>query len=742
MFATTFTDSRGPKSPHYRHLGLVARGALLVSGLVTATAAPVQAQQASGGPAMLEEIIVTAAKREQTLLEVPSSITVLSGEQLDQRGIESFDAYARGIPGVSFQSTGPGQTKLALRGIPNLGVGATVAMYVDETPLTSDDIRTSTSDPGVFDVERIEVLRGPQGTLYGASALAGAIRIITRKPDLHEFSGRSNVVVSQIESGGTNYGADGMVNLPIADVFALRLSGSYRSHGGFVDRIGVPAVADRLNLSPAQRRDYLAGEKDANSGESYSMRAVGLLQLGENFTVTPSVFVSRHRYDSLSAVDSSFGGEPVSTVVIDQPIRDGDVQYAVTAEYDLGFGSITSATTYVDREYRSVSDFSRAVGMLQPFIGASDVDIFTQELRLASSGKNRFDYIVGLFYWDFQERGAADLTSGSTILYRKSAGRDNSERAVFGELTFNATEQWHITAGLRAYDGKRQLFDGNQGLINGGRSTLDKAQAEYDGVNPKLTVSYELDDDVTLYGTAARGYRAGGANISVPPVCAADLAAIGLSASPKGFDPDKLWNYEVGAKSVWREARLTANVAAYHIDWSGIQVRQPLACGFSFLTNGASASSDGFELELVSRPLDGLTVELGVGYADTELDRTANIAGSLSGSAIPGVPDWTGNAALTYERQLLAAWSGIFSANYQYGAAYRSDLLAPNPVNLRSKVDNLNLRADFSPGQWRVGVFADNVLNKVFVNGAAGSGVVEWLVNQPRTIGLRMSVDF
>jgi outer membrane receptor protein involved in Fe transport len=728
MFATKFSGSRS---------------VLLVGGLIAATAAPVRAQQASDSPAMLEEIIVTAAKREQSLIEVPASITVLSGEQLDRRGIESFDAYARGIPGISFQTTGPGQTKLALRGIPNLGVGATVAMYVDETPLTSDDIRTSTSDPGVFDVERIEVLRGPQGTLYGASALAGAIRVITRKPDLREFSGRSNVVISQIESGGTNYGADGMINLPLADdIFALRLSGSYRRHGGFVDRIGVPAVADGLGLTGEQRREYLAGEKDADSGESYSMRAVGLLKIGDNFTLTPSVFATRHRYDSLSAVDSSYGGEPVSTVVMNQPTRDGDMQYGITAEYDLGFGSLTSATTYVDREYRSVTDFSRAVGMVQPFIGASDVEIFTQEVRLASAGKNRFDYIVGVFYWDFQERGAADLTSGSTILYRKSAGRDNSEKAVFGELTFNASEQWHITAGIRAYDGERELFDANQGLINGNRSTRDTAHAEYDGVNPKLTVSYELNDDLTLYGTAARGYRAGGANISVPSTCAADLAAIGLSESPKGFNPDKLWNYELGAKSVWQDGRLTANVAAYHIDWSGIQVRQPLACGFSFLTNGASATSDGFELEFVSRPLDGLTLELGVGYADTELDRTPNIAGSLHGSAIPGVPDWTGNAGLTYERQLPGAWRGTFSTTYQYGAAYRSDLLAPNVVNERSKVNNLNLRADFSPGHWRIGVFADNVLNKVFINGAAGSGVVEWLVSQPRTVGLRMSMDF
>jgi len=728
MFATNFSGCRGK---------------LLIGGLLAATVAPVQAQQAGASPALLEEIIVTAAKREQSLIEVPASISVLSGEQIDQRGIESFDAYARGIPGISFQSTGPGQTKLALRGIPNLGVGATVAMYVDETPLTSDDIRTSTSDPGVFDVERIEVLRGPQGTLYGASALAGAIRVITRTPDLREFSGRSNLVVSQIESGGTNYGADGMINLPIAeDIFALRLSGSYRHQGGFVDRIGVPAVADALGLSAEQRREYLAGQKDADSGKSYSMRAVGLLKLGDSFTLTPSVFATRREYDSLSAVDSSYDGEPVSTVLIAQPTRDGDIQYGITAEYDLGFGSITSATTYVDREYRSVTDFSRALGMLQPFIGGSDVEIFTQELRLASAGENRFDYIVGLFYWDFTERGSADLTSGDTIFYRKSAGRDNSEKAVFGELTFNATEQWHITAGLRAYDGKRELFDGNQGLINGGRTTLDRAHAEYDGVNPKLTVSYEFDDELTFYGTAARGYRAGGANISVPSTCAADLAAIGLSESPQGFDPDKLWNYELGAKSVWQGGRLTANVAAYHIDWSGIQVRQPLACGFSFLTNGASATSDGFELELVTRPLAGLTFELGLGYADTKLDPTPNIAGSLHGSAIPGVPDWTGNAGVTYEQQLAGAWRGTFSANYQYGAAYRSDLLAPNVVNVRSKVNNLSLRGDFSPGRWRVGVFADNVLNKVFINGSAGSGVVEWLVSQPRTVGLRMSMDF
>lgn len=743
-------DCRPDRIRNARRMALASAAVGIAMGLVTGEAG---AQSASGGTEDADsvEIVVTAQKRAQSLQDVPASISALSGESLDRRGVEDFEDYARGVPGVAFNSDIPNEGKITMRGIPNLGgSGPTVAVYMNEIPVTGDDGRTGLSDVATYDLERIEVLRGPQGTLYGQSAMGGAIRLITKRPDLKNYSAEARAMLSQTAgSADWNYGAQGLVNVPIVeDNVGLRIAGFYRRNAGFIDRVPNQELLATGILTPQQRADVLRGAKDINRTETLSFRATGVVRLGENVEVTPFFMMTNTDWDNQQAINPLLGGRRQTDVPVDEPISNRDRVSGLTVDADLGGVRLVSATSYAWRKARGAFDVSADFNEIFPFRTASNSAIFAQEVRLQSDGDNRLDWIVGAFYRDFDEEGGANLTNPSkTELFVKEATRDQYEMAGFADATFDITDSLHLNAGVRVYRGRQKRFDFDRGVFVGGGTRTQVGDARYDGVNPKFSLAYDVNDDAMIYATAAKGYRAGGSNIPVPktPTCTAALGLLGLTTAPLGFNPDSLWNYEVGARTSWADGRLVVNGSAYVIKWSDIQLTQDLpGCGFGFGTNVGAATSSGAELEVTARPVRNLDLGLALGYADGELkDTLPGIPGSRSGARIPNVPKWTLGASAYYSIPINSALSIELGSNYQFTSSYRSSLLPLNASNRRDPVNTWNASAGVSGQSWEATLFVDNILDDRPVIGTnLRSGVNLHTITRPRTVGLRVRGNF
>jgi iron complex outermembrane receptor protein len=720
----------------------------------------------AGDQTKLEEVVVTAEKRPESVQEVPISLSVVTSEQLAERGVEGVEGYARGVPGLAFTTSAPGQTRFSLRGIPDIGgTGPTVSFYLDDAPITSDDNRTSSSDPPIFDVARIEVLRGPQGTLYGASSLGGTIRIISNQPNLKEYSGNLTATGSGIADGSHNYGGQAVLNAPIVtDTFAVRVSGFYRHEGGFVDRIPNPALLALTALSPTDRSAIAAGAKDIDSANISSGRVVALWQATEHLSISPSVFVFKNDYRNISQIDSGFKKRLVTSTATDEPRSDGDTDYSIVGRYDLGGAQVTSSTSYVDRDFTGKTDFT---GFLAQIFGNSPVttfnigstqNIFTEEARIASVGHRTVDWLGGVYYNRFLEHGRADLSSPGfsaaiglppglipgDVFFRKAAFSKRQELAFFGNGTWNVSERVALKLGLRQFSGKNDFRDDDIGFFNGGASSTS-GSANYDGVIPKIDASFKVTPSQMIYASVGKGYRAGGANFIVPQgVCGADLAALGLATTPTVFNPDSLWNYEVGAKTAWLEERLILNAAVYDIEWSKIQLKQDLKCGFSFQTNGGHATSKGFELEMTGRATSRFELTGGIGYADAHLtEASANIPGSVAGSRIPGAPDFTANVATTYRVPLTAGYIAHLSEIYRFSAAFADTLGPVTALNRRDKISTLDVVLGVEDKRWSFAVFANNVFNQIAITGENDTGnLVQWAVTRPRTVGARATITF
>jgi outer membrane receptor protein involved in Fe transport len=356
------------------------------------------------------------------------------------------------------------------------------------------------------------------------------------------------------------------------------------------------------------------------------------------------------------------------------------------------------------------------------------------------------NWLIGAFYRNFDEEGGADLTnSGGTALFVKEATRDQWEIAGFADATYDITSALHANVGVRIYKGRQRRFDFDRGLFVGGSRTT-AGDSRYDGINPRLSLSYDVNDDVMLYATAAKGYRAGGPNTPIPvPRCAADLATLGLTQGPAGFGPDSLWNYEVGARTSLANRRLTINGAAYVIKWRDIQLRQPLpTCGFDFGTNAGAATSTGVEVELTAHPAHNLELTASLGYADAQLDETLpGIPGSRAGARVPYVPKWTFGASASYTIPVTSSLSARLDSNYQFTSRYRTNLLAPSVRNRADPVNTWNASVTAVGRHWEAGVFVDNILDDRPVVGSNGSSaVIQYTVPRPRTIGLRVTGNF
>lgn len=720
--------------------------------------------QQSGTVAAEDNIIVTATRREQRIQDVPLSITAYQPRELVEKGITGYEELARETPGVILNKPTANFNNFTARGIATNGYGAglqaTVTIYIDELPISANG-NSTILDPNLFDVERIEFLRGPQGTLFGSGSLAGAMRIITNKPDLNEFDYSALVDFGLTGGDAFRQRYNGMINIPIVeDKAALRVVGFYKNEDGFVDNIGT-------------------GIENSNSLEGWGGRANLLIEPTQNLSIK---LLASH--EESSPADSGLTNPDLGTLVrnSDRPdlfIGNLDTLNA-TINYDFENARLTSSTTLTSYDGVFFVDLAGTFGQTLPFaldaIGYDD--IFVQELRLASTTNEKLDWIVGGFYFrkrrdvDFNYRSSPEflLARGITGLQDEYYQRrkDHSithELAGFGELTYHVSDKLWLTGGLRYGSTDAQGFaDGgftSNYLINAiygipgpltitNLSAADGIIAEDTGLSYKASVSYKPNPDITTYATVSTGFRQPIRNARAGLVSTLDPNDIII---PDGADSDKLTNYELGLKGSWLDGKLTANLAAYYIDWSNIQVQaNRVSDSIQFATNIGKAVSKGFEFEVGTKPFDGFYLGFNGAFVDakvTELSASeAGFSGAVEGARL-AAPKFQGSIYAKYNFNWNANTEGWVAANIQHIGSFPS--MFPNvpgspgtvqaTYGVTDSYENVNMSVGADFGDWTVTGYIENVLDddsvtyihpEAFLDGRFG-------VMRPRTFGIRFA---
>jgi outer membrane receptor protein involved in Fe transport len=734
---------------------VVVAGVLSGPIRVDTAAAADEERSRESGEAVLEEIVVTATRRATSIQAAPLSVTALTGAELRAIGARDIDDYFARVPGLNYVNDGWSH-KSAIRGVSS---GTSVeprplsALYLDDVPmmtLTGPPAlgQIGGPHPEVYDLARVEILRGPQGTLFGTSALGGAIRMITNAPDPDAWSASVEGDLSSTSHGGDNYQLSGVVNLPLVrGEAAVRAVGFVREEAGFID-------------------DTQRVIANVNSAETSGGRVVLLWRATPDLALTLSGHHQQRDTGGLSIADPDVGDYSQARYVAERNDETWEL-FNFSLDYDLQWAVLMSSTSYIDRQPAITIDetpFTELVlGLFNPSSNEFDDGIrdFVQELRLTSTASGRLSWLAGAYYqsedratyqnlrspgFDALSGGLAASFGYPDTLAHTEARATQRQRALYGELSLDVAPGWRVTVAGRWFDFREStstLFDG---LFFGG-PVSNSESLEQDGVTAKAGIVYRPSEHTLLFLNAAEGFRPGGTNAifteEIVDLCNADLAALGLTQPPITFGSDSLWSYELGIKTRWPDWRLTANGTVYHIDWDAMQTSKSLPnCGITFIENAGSAESDGLELEVVWRPSEPLELTLGAVYVDARLAADVpNVLGE-EGERIPTVPDWSLSAAADTQFALPAGM-GFARIDYQYMDASWSDFDQSIRVRLPSR-HLLSLRTGLRRGAWEVALFADNLLDERVVPYhfiVFGSGPRDSLM-QPRTVGVRAQLNF
>jgi iron complex outermembrane recepter protein len=665
----------------------------------------------------LEEVVVTAQKRSQTAQEVPMSISVLSAETIQIAGLTNFNQYAEMIPNLTFSySSGQGVTTsraIAIRGIQGAG---TTGFYIDDIPLLAG------VDPYSLDLSRVEVLRGPQGTLYGARSMGGTMRLITREPALGSTDVSTHAQLSTVENGGDGYQVDATASVGIGESVAMRISGFSLSHGGFVDR----RFPDSQDPSGFSSVDDVARQDMVGGSVSFLWKAT------DNFIVRPMFLYQKSERNGLPLGDI-YAGNKIQQRLFDIPEEANDewMLSGLSMTWQTPYGDIVSATSYFDRdvdELEECSDWTAAILGYSPAIAtaipvSSPQRQFVQELRFASEFSGDVQVVTGLYYSDGKQGFESNWivpgideanggAFGTDLAYLTDNPRYSREKAAFGELTYSFAEQWEGTIGVRYSDSWQRVTRASDGIFNGGASYFEM-ESDETSVTPKAVLAFKPSDSQTYYALASKGFRPGGPNSPLPG-CDADLAALGLTAEQaSSFKSDSLWNYELGAKLENSDGRLSVRGALFYIDWNDTiqEVRLP-TCGFTFRGNVGSARSQGGELEIVAAPIDGLTMTAGIGYTDAEITGSAPGVAAQPGDPVQQVAPWTGTASGQYEFPLTTGLNALIRADISYtDRSFSASVDQFNP-RVREAYELANLRLGVVGESWQALLFVENLTNE------------------------------
>lgn len=780
------------QSRHLLRFTIAAAASLALDllGLSPVAAAPTQVETADAGT--LEEIVVTARKRKESIQNVPSSVVAISAERLQADAVKSLADLSSVVPGVNLNGYEPNKATVSIRGVTstNAGVGGfspTVGFFLDDVALeTVNHDLGGQAEPPFFDLERVEVLKGPQGTLYGGSAMGGAIKFISASPAIDKSEFKIGGGTGFTQGGVESYTASAIANVPlIAEHLALRVGVSYDYAGGYIDRIphGYTVASESIPPSPPTfTSPNTVAERDANAYTTKAARvALGISPSAELAIKADSIF-QQTSSGNTSDFQPNLGLR--QSFVTGQPTVDQLAIGILTITQSLKDFDFTSVSSIVNARDTLQRDFTFFVGGLVPpfaalpspdFEGARN-DTYSQELRVSSTqAANPLQYVGGVYfrrqstqtYQDVYTVGSGVSEPGipSDLVYEDIYHFSVRQLAAFGELTYSVHSFSFIT-GARVYDFHVSSSKVGDGLFNGGPVSNVTAGTNT-GVSPKIEIAFHPSDAHLLYALADKGFRPGGANTAgpLPAACGADLAALGLSTAPSAFKPDSLWNYELGSKNSLAEGRATLNAAVFYMDWRDIQQGVTLPCGFGFTANLGAAVSKGAELELHVRPAAGLELGGSVTYDDAYVSRAAPNTGISEGDPIQQAPKWSGNAALDYSLPMAGGRSLFTHWDYQY----RGSLVQGGPQSISSSVDPLSgtplgalatvpnpayqsgsyrlvdASVGLRAGRWTIRALVQNLTNaQPLLNlSPAGPGLPFYTPTfRPRTVRLRFDFQF
>ncbi len=808
----------------------LAPAVMLTMGL--AFVASVYADTESDTADELPQVVVTATKRESTVQETAASITAVSSEDIADRGLVDFNSLAQSVPGIAMRTSGPGQTEFEMRGLNSAGGNTSmVGFYLDETPLSSpasSQLGKEEIDPSLYDLGRVEVLRGPQGTLYGSSSMGGTVKVVPHAPELGAFAASGEVDTSYTGSGGSiNHKTNGMVNLPIGDTLALRIVGSETSDSGWIKRLviqdgavavdngffGAGTLSRPSNFYTAPLQEEVDG---ANSTTIDTVRASVLWKPTENLSITPMVMWQLTQQAAPDAVDVN--GVPTHPTVPSEqahweiydaaePQRDRFTLGSLKIEYQFESFLLTSATGDWNRNTLVSQDSSEEnAGALKgptgPFVydppngfgptgpapngpATTEKDFtrqLSEELRLTSTGTGPLQWIVGYFYQDLYSEWdewsiapeAGPLLGGATNLYIDYQPQTIIQNSEFGEASWQFTPDLKATLGLRHYHYGLHQTNDEFGVftVYSGQDTPynTSANSSASGTDPKFDISYNIDKDIMLYATVAKGFRLGGANQPIPTaystnangVLAANECALQakllltsncnpnlLLQAPGTFRPDQVWNYEIGEKSAFLDHRLIANLSAYYEKWQNPQIATNLS-GYGLTVNGGNARIVGVEAEVQALLAREWNVNVNFGYTDAKFTQDNALSGYPSGYAVPDIPKVTASATLRWKHPLASGLlvTSALEADYvgtRTDAPY-GETIALNDINnylvhLPSYAF-LNWRVGAAGEAWAANLYVNNLTNKEALLDPEPQIVLQttaytrYLVNRPLTVGL------
>jgi len=700
----------------------------------------------SGQAAQLEEIIVTAQKRAERLIDTPQSVSVLSADTIANLGAVQFSDFANTVPGLSFTTLGAGHTQISLRGVTTgQDVSPTVGVYVDDVPFGSSTAFAQGAqlalDVGLFDIDRIEVLRGPQGTLYGASTMGGLLKYVTKQPDTNSFRGDAQGSVSGTEDGGLNYNAAGAVNLPlVAGKLALRATGFESHGGGYIDN--------------AARHD-----SDVNRSDIYGGRLDLLFVATDALSIRLDTFVQDISREGEGTVDYTFSGQPqYGTLGQYRPTAEPFSQRfelgSITVDYDFQAAKLVSISSYQSSRESTPADasalyiplFSNYLDLFYSGVGIPDIinnNKFTEELRLASQGAGPWEWLVGGFYTrenstDSQWFSLYDPAGqpAPNDLYNASFVSRYKEYAAFGDLTYHFNSKLDVSGGVRYAHNDQAFTQIGSGLL------VSSLPTNYSGggvVTYLGDLRYHFTDQATGYLRYATGYRPGGPNFVLnDPVT-------GRPVAPTTFQADHLRSYEGGVKAETADRRFAIDAAVYYIDWSNIQIVASRN-GVGFRVNApGGATVRGAELSLTARPISDLTFTGAFSYQNAKLSQGDADLGAASGERLPNVPRFTGTFNSDYALPMGRSTSPTVGLTLRYVTDRMAsfDESGSYPQYRLPAYTTLDLRNGYVFGPVNLQLFVHNVFDeRGQLSAYTPFGSTRVAIMQPRTIGISATTHF
>lgn len=755
----------------YKRPGTILAGLTSVPMVLAIGPAHAEATPQVRAGTELEEIVVTASKREEKLQSVPQTITAFTDQSIKDVGAQDFSGLINSMAGVELRSVQSGQGGVTIRGVAEMnisnlfgGTGSATGLYLDEIPLTSAGFFPDVSS---FDMARVEVLKGPQGTLFGEGSLAGTVRLVSNQPDAAKFGAAADLTYSSTDSGGDNQIYNGMINVPlVSDKLALRVVGFHKDLAGFIDT-----------------RDASTGHitKDTNDDQSEGGRVALLFTPSDRLSVSLSALISNADRGARNRATEDY----VGTLSVPEKTQDDIRAYNGTLRFGFDAADLVVTTSYFTRDVDSIIDQGGLVPTVNFVFGLFGIDFpvtgvfinqqvstdtLAAEARLVSNGNGPFKWTVGAFYKDLDSKyslvsdgvptvpvqiweGISQYITGGALTIDQgffTGGKaSNKQLAAFGEVSYDFTDHWQVIAGGRIFDEKRKSttsYGGVFPLLTGGPppGTSD-SKGDSTIFNPRLSVRYTFSDSAMAYFTYSRGFRSGGQN---------DLFAL-VPGGTQDFQPEKLTNYELGAKTAWLEGRMVLNAAAFYLDWKDLQAvtaEGPGGVGET-IGNIGSASSKGIDAELHVLPVDGLDLSLAATLLKAETDETVYVPDSSGGSSIavpkgtriPRTAEHTLSVSGSYRFPITDSLNGFARASY----AYVGDSIAAltRPDDKVPSHDTVDLRAGIEGGHWSAYVFAENLTNsKIYLMKESFpdpvTGQDQYYFGRPRTIGINVRVSY